>query len=369
MKKKVCVVLDTLHPWGIELAALHFQEGMDPELFEYTYLIRLKDGGPMEGRIRQTGARILFQPEETRSAKESLRYMTKLFKDEGFAIVHAHSTFFNGITLLAAERAGVPKRISHAHMTYEKMSLSFKNMPVMMKRAVMRRVILYSATDLLACGQRAGEDQYGTGIFSARGMILDNPVDCRAYAYDPDLRRVMRSRMGIGENELLVGHVGRFNPIKNQPFLITMFAKWLGIRPDMKLLLVGDGGYIGQSLALVKKLGLQKKVLFTGNVTNVAPYLMAMDAFVFPSLKESFPISLVEAQAACLPCVISDGVPQEVKMNENVVFASLSDLPEIWLERLDKVTAYARDQVDPAVVRKRFDIPEISAKLAEIYGV
>lgn len=367
MKKKVLVVLDTLHPWGIELAALHFQEGMDPELYDYTYLIRLKDGGPMEPGIRATGARLIFQPEETRSAAKSLKYMTKLFKNEKFDVVHAHSTFFNGITMLAAKRAGVPKRISHAHMTYEKLPFSIKNMGTLLKRIFMRRLILSSATDFLACGQMAGEQQYGAEAFAKKGMVLDNPVDCKMFAFDIGLRDAVRNDMGLREDDVLVGHVGRFNPIKNQPYLIQMFAKWLEIRPNMKLLLVGDGGYIGQSMALVEKLKLRDKVLFTGNVQNVVPFLMAMDVLVFPSIKESFPISLVEAQASKLPCVISTGVPEEVKMNDNVAYAALSDTPEEWLKKVDLVMNHDRSMIDNQKVLNRFDIPQISAKLAQLY--
>ena len=72
----------------------------------------------------------------------------------------------------------------------------------------------------------------------------------------------------------------------------------------------------------------------TGNVSNVADYLSAMDVFVFPSIFEGLPLSVLEVQANGLPCVISDGVPEDVFLTDLIRPMSLKQDRGAWLDAI-----------------------------------
>ena len=98
-----------------------------------------------------------------------------------------------------------------------------------------KRDIPENATHLFACGKEAGDWMFGGHSFS----ILNNAIDAESFVFDEEVRNQYREELGVGQNTILMGHVGRFNPQKNHIFLIDVFAELLKRLPDSKLLLVG----------------------------------------------------------------------------------------------------------------------------------
>ena len=104
--------------------------------------------------------------------------------------------------------------------------------------------------------------------------------------------------------------MGRFDPVKNHLFLVETFSEVKRRIPDAKLLLVGRGPFEGSVRQAVEDAGLEGDVVFFGVTDRVPDVLKALDAFVFPSFSEGLPMSVMEAQAAGVPCVLSTGVPE-----------------------------------------------------------
>ena len=173
--------------------------------------------------------------------------------------------------------------------------------------------------------------------------------------------------MHIPENMTVIGHVGRLSSVKNQTYLIDVFAKWLQKYPDSLLIIVGEGMTLKDCLSQVYRLGIQKQVIFTGKREDVYNLLLAMNLMVFPSIREGFPIALVEAQASKLPCLVSDSVTQDVKMNDNVDFVSLKADVDEWISKMEKLLAMDRNVVDNTKVLSEYGIKDVSRKLTKIY--
>ena len=106
-------------------------------------------------------------------------------------------------------------------------------------------------------------------------------------------------------------HIGRFNEQKNHKGLLEAFAQIVKTFPDCCLQLIGDGDLEEETRNHVKDLGLQEKVLFLGNQTNVYPFLQEADLFLLPSKFEGMPMTIIEAMGTGLPIVASavGGVP------------------------------------------------------------
>ena len=106
-------------------------------------------------------------------------------------------------------------------------------------------------------------------------------------------------------------HIGRFNEQKNHKGLLEAFAQIVKTFPDCCLQLIGDGDLEEETKDNVKSLGLQEKVLFLGNQTNVYPFLQEADLFLLPSKFEGMPMTIIEAMGTGIPIVASavGGVP------------------------------------------------------------
>ena len=205
-------------------------------------------------------------------------------------------------------------------------------------------------------------------MFSGRQyQTLANAIDSSIYKYDAVIADTIRKERGLTD-ELIIGHVGRFHPQKNHVFLIDIFAEIKKIRPDAKLLLVGGGEGMTAIQQKVEKLGLKDSVIFTGIRPDVNRLLQAMDVFVFPSLYEGLPVTMVEAQAAGLPCVISDKVPDECIVTEGLVTVQrLSDSAENWAKHIVSHANIQRKDTEKQIKAHGFDIAENAKWLEEFY--
>lgn len=197
--------------------------------------------------------------------------------------------------------------------------------------------------------------------------MINNPVEVNKYYFDEAVRKLVRDKMKILDSTLVWGHVGRLNKIKNHMFLIDLFARWRNSHTNSVLILVGDGPEKIKLKEKVNSLGLNDYVFFMGNRDDVNILLMAMDIFVFPSMHEGFPISLIEAQIVKLPCLVSDTVTYEAKLNDNVSYASLNAPYEEWIEKIEHLLTYDRNSIDISKIKSRFGINSVGCVLEEIY--
>ena len=157
------------------------------------------------------------------------------------------------------------------------------------------------------------------------------------------------------------------NFVKNHTFLLDVFYEIYKINNNSVLLIVGDGEQRENIIKKTDKLGILDKVIITGIRHDVEKLLQAMDIMIFPSLYEGLPLTLIEAQASKLPCLISDTVSKSAKYNENVDYMSLEQSPEKWAKKALSMIKNDRNSVDINNLCKDYDINSVALKLEEIY--
>lgn len=106
---------------------------------------------------------------------------------------------------------------------------------------------------------------------------------------------------------------------------MELFAEYHKENPNSRLLLVGDGELFGTVQQQCTQLGIRDAVIMVGSKTNTEDYYQAMDVFVFPSLWEGLPVSVVEAQANGLPCLLSDVITHDVDLTDKVKYLTLTN--------------------------------------------
>ena len=329
VRTKVLIIAASLKIGGAEKVARDIALYADPQRYEFHYVVFGNQVGAYEQQIREKGGEIFHLAEPSESYPKFMRSMRKLLKEHRYDVVHAHNMFNCGLTMLAAKLAGVPIRVTHSHSALNDGGGMVKKA----YEAVMRTLILTCSTDLVGCGVKAGQRLFGEKAFAKRGQLILNGIDVAAFAYDEEKRAAIRAQLGVGER-LILGHCGHLLEVKNQSFLLDLMPLVLEKKPDALLLMLGEGPDRPMLEQKIRDMGLQDHVIMTGNVSNVADYLSAMDVFVFPSLFEGLPLSLLEVQANGLPCIVSDGVPEDVFLTDLIRPLSLKQEKKAWLEEI-----------------------------------
>jgi glycosyltransferase involved in cell wall biosynthesis len=152
------------------------------------------------------------------------------------------------------------------------------------------------------------------GFAGPRAIVIENGIDVDRYGSPPDAS-AMKARLGLDPSRRLVANIARHHPVKDQKSLIEGFRAVAAARPDVDLLMVGDGPLRGELEALAVELGLTGRVHFLGVRDDVPDLLRAADVFALTSLSEAASLTLMEAMASGLPVVVTDvgGNPELVR--------------------------------------------------------
>ena len=169
------------------------------------------------------------------------------------------------------------------------------------------------------------------------------------------------------KNEFVIGHVGRLSYQKNHKFLVQIFKEFVSQNPDSVLLLVGVGEKENEIKKQVEKFGLNPKVKFLGNRTDVNELYQAMDIFVMPSFFEGVPVVGIEAQFAGLPCVFSNKVPKEVKFNPKTDFMGLDESLKSWVKIIEKYKDDNREELLGELENSSYNIKKAHTLLENYY--
>lgn len=195
---------------------------------------------------------------------------------------------------------------------------------------------LWDFTDYaIGCSEEALNYLFGKDFHGDKRVVC-NGVELSKYCYDDIYRINFRKSNGIPLDSKIIGHVGRFVPVKNQKFLVNVFLEYKKLDPNAKLFLIGSGPLESELKNLVGE--NNDDILFLGNRNDVNKLLSVMDYFVFPSLYEGMPVSVVEAQASGLPIVMSDTVPSEVAITDLIHEISLDAGEKRWAEYIYRMS-------------------------------
>jgi glycosyltransferase involved in cell wall biosynthesis len=242
----------------------------------------------------------------------------------------------SGLVLEAARNSGIPVRISHSHSTR-----NFGNILAQVYKKFIKRRIYVNATNLIACSEEAANWLFGKK--AVMSLTLRNGVEAKKFAYNNLARVRKRRELGIGDGTFLLGHVGRFSVEKNHSFIIDIFYEIRKKNNKAMLMLVGEGPLKTEIEKKVKKLNIDSSVMFLGGRNDVSELLQAMDVMVFPSHHEGVPVSIIEAQASSLKCVVSKAVPKSADIGANLInFHSLKSEVINWVNEIEE--PYKRDR-------------------------
>ena len=365
---RVLHVLGSLNPGGVETWLMNVLRHIDRERFELHFCTFGPEPGVFAPEAERLGARVIPCPKGTNVWSLGRRFR-RILREGHYDAVHSHVLHFSGAVLRWAKAEKIPVRIAHAHSTSDGMRTTA------MRRIYRNRMTAWikkNATAGLAASTHAAATVFGARWEQdPRFRVLYYGVELQPFEGQLDSAEVRRE-FSIPEGAPVVGHVGRFVEAKNHRFMLYVARELLEQSPETHVLLVGDGPDRALFEAVVQRLALDNRIHFAG-VRKDVPRLLrgAMDVFLFPSKWEGLGLALVEAQAAGLPCLVSDAVPRDaVVVPELVNFCSLQTGEREWVKELLRLLQQpARDRTAylKAVKQSRFCIDRSVQSLSELY--
>lgn len=311
---------------GIETYLLGLANSIDSSLFHFDFLYSDQGLEPVFAtELRPRGSRFFGVTPRRTSLKRNRADLEDLFAREKFDVLHFHANTASYVEpVRAALRSGV-RVVYHSHNA----GASRSHVTLLLHR--LNQITLpWDAIERVAVSGEAGRWMFGPRAFK----VVNNGIDIDAFAFSPKARERTRVELGLAPGSLVLGSVAAFLPAKNHPFLLNVFAELVRRRPDARLLLVGSGPLEDDVRVLVRHLALEDRVLFLGRRPDVPNLLCAMDRLLLPSLHEGFPLVTIEAQAAGLPCLMSDSITPEVLLSPLAAQLPLSRPPSAWAEAL-----------------------------------
>lgn len=348
---------------GIETLLMNIYRNIDRKKVQFDFLVHRQEKGFYENEIEELGGRVYrverFNP---LNQKKYINSLERFFKEHSeYKIVHAHDSF-SMFTLRAAHKYNVPIRIAHSHNS--KPLINLKYFFIEYCKFSLKK---YS-TNLFACSEIASEWLFGKEATKKDVKIINNSIDLNMFKYNESIRKEYRQLLDI-ENNFVIGHIGRFHKQKNHDFLLDVFK---GVHEQNKkaiLLLIGEGKLEDKIKDKIKKLDIEESVKLVGVVSNVYDYIQAMDIFVFPSLYEGFGNVVIEAQAAGLPCIVADTIPQQAHVTNNIISISLKENKSVWVDEILRInkSRYVRNSYDRNNRLWEYDIKSVANDLENFY--
>jgi glycosyltransferase involved in cell wall biosynthesis len=371
MKKRILHVVGGMNRGGIETWLMNILRYIDRDHFPMDFLVHTDKPCAYDDEIRALGSKIIPCLNPSNPWLYAANFRQILDKHGIYDIVHSHVHYFSGYVLHLAQQAGVPTRIIHSHCSsaLETHQGIYRQLYLGLTKYLIKR----HSTIGLGCSEVANADLFGQNWKNyPQWQILYSGINLTSFQQPIDSFEI-RNELNIPPDAFVIGHVGRLEKEKNHQFLLKIFASVTSKVPQAYLLLVGEGSLRSEITQQARDIGIADRVILAGSRPDVARLMRgAMDVFLFPSLGEGLGLVLIEAQAAGLPCILSDVIPEAADVVKHLVKRlSLQQPVSEWGQEILSQRSKLSDHIQPdameLVKTSPFNIETSVQQLEKIY--
>ena len=361
-KIKVLHVLGGLDAGGAETFVMNIYRNIDKEKFQFDFVVHNKEKKFYIDEIHSLGGKVFCVPRyRIYNHFEYVRKWKDFFKKHTeYHIVHCHVRSTASIILKIAKKYGI-KTICHSHSTSNGGGIS-----ALIKNLYQKEIVNY-ADYLFGCSEKSIEWLYGKEYLKNKNcFVINNAIDTKRFLYDKSVSNKIKKEFGL-EKKFIIGQIGRLSTVKNHIFSIKLLNEYLKVNKSAFLLIVGSGPLKENLVKEIKRLKLENNVLILSERSDVNEIIQCFDIFLMPSLYEGLPLSLVEAQAASLPCIISDNVRDGKLIKELIEQIPLDNNYQMWIKAIEKKKNNKKIDRMKEIKAMNFDIDENVKWLEKFY--
>ncbi len=348
--KRVLHIVGAMAPGGFENFIMNVYRNMDCNKVQFDFIVHKKKENAYDEEIENLGGKLYYVTRKSKNPIKNFFEIRRIVKENHYEIVCRHSdSAFTVVDLLAAGLGGASKRVMHSHST------TTGHVGI---HRFFRTWMSAVPTHRFACSKAAGIWMFGKREFT----FVPNAIDTSQFLYSEKVRKEMRKEWQMEEKNVY-GHVGNFVYAKNHMFLLEVFKKITEKDKNAALFLVGEGEFRERIEKKIQDLNLQDKVILTGRRKDVTDFLQMFDLFLFPSVYEGLPVSLVETQCSGLACLISESITDEIILTDCVIRKSLQDSPMDWaktaMEMLENSKKKERTSKQEEIIKAGYGIENL----------
>lgn len=358
---RVLQVLGGLNRGGAETMIMNLYRAMDKSQVQFDFIIHNANENAYVDEVKSLGGKVYVFPQFTfKNCLSYKKHWNNFIKEhQEYKILHSHVRSYAIIFIRIAKKHGL-KTIVHSHSTSNGSGMKARI------KGLLQLSLRKESDYLFACSKISGEWLFGKkAVCASNYRMIKNAIDTNKYIIDASTRYEYRKQLNVGD-KTVYGHVGRLSEPKNHRFLLEIFNDIVKKDANSVLLIVGSGSYRQQIELWIQEIGLEEHVIMTGARGDIPQLLCAMDVFLFPSLWEGLPVTVIEAQAAGLPCLVSNKVTAEVAVSEAVEYLPIDQGTECWVERALSSRGKRFDVIDD-IKTAGFDVNHSAKELAEFY--
>lgn len=314
---RVVHIVGAMYPGGMENFIMNLYEKIDRDKYQFDFIVHLQKENDYKEQIEAMGGTVYEIPRLTRKPVSSLRMLYKIIKENQYPIVIRHTANAFVIAQLLVAKAAGAKTICHSHNETDPKMLLHKLGKMWMK---------YACDGRLACSPRAGKWMFGSLDYT----VIHNAINIDRFIYDESKADTIRKEFNL-EDRHVYGHIANFIKSKNHKYLLAIFAEIVKRDSKAVLICLGEGELRDEIEAEIKRLHLEERVILTGIRHDAECFMSCFDVLIFPSFFEGLPLTLIEAQVAGLPAIISDTITNEVIITDGLIsMESIEAQPEEW---------------------------------------
>jgi len=341
---------------GVSSYVMNYFRELVGEEFQFDFLVVSDVGSPYYEEIEAKGGKVFIMPSYTKHPIKTVKYLSRLFKQNKYDAVHSNVFNSGALVLMLAKKNKVPVRILHSHATQtgDKKWKEIRN-------KLFCSVSLHYANNYFSCSHLAGEYIFGKDNYH----VIANAIDTEKYKYNEQIRKRIRDEKNCND-KLVVTTVGRFTKQKNPFFIVDIINELKKYSKDFVFWWFGNGVLEEQVKDYAKSLNADKYIEFCGANDKVNEYYSAADVFILPSLYEGLPVVGIEAQIAGLPVLFSDNITREAQISEAVRFLPI-DTAQVWAKAIIDTVDADRKKYIESLNMDDYRIESKSKELASIY--
>ncbi|WP_285959080.1 glycosyltransferase [Thomasclavelia spiroformis] len=341
MKKKICILSNGLVRGGTDTFVVNLVKGLNKEYYDITVVLSISDAklAIREPEILSIGSKTIWTNSIEKGLINKLKHLLKLFvilKKGKFDIFQTNIDLFNGPNLFVAWLARVPIRICHSHNSRQEREVQNKSFVIIIYQKIMKFLCWNFANRYCGCSELAlnflFDDKWKN---NKNAQVINNGIDIDMFKNKTDIS-LKKKELNFLDGRKYILTVGRLSSQKNPLMIVDIFFQLCNLRDDCDLVWVGDGEMMHEIISKIKLLKIEKRVHFLGLREDVNEIMQCCDIFLFPSIFEGLGIVVIEAQAAGLPCLISNTIPTRVDCG-GCIFEPLTDSVKDWASMVNKI--------------------------------
>lgn len=353
MKRLLCIV-GSMDLGGAETFLMKIYREIDKTKYQFDFCVAKKEKNNYEDEISELGGKIYRITPKTQGFLKNFRDIKKIVKENNYRyVLRISQNSLSAIELFAAKLGGAKKII-------------FRSSNTSVHGGKAESIIHYlfrPIANLISNVKIAPSKEAAKFMFGHRKYYqINNGLDLNKFAFSEEKRKKYRDEFNALEDAKIIGHVGRFTFQKNHKFLIDIFNMYQKNNPNSELWLFGKGELEDEIKEYAKN---NEKIKFMGLRTDINEIYSAMDSFVFPSLFEGMPNTVIEAQTAGLPCLVSNTITNDCNVTGCIEFLRLDATAENWAKKIKFIAIEDRKNKVEAVKRNKYDIKDVTKEFVK----